>query len=318
MNEELRLSKRITVSFFILILLFAGCGSNVKKTLTDTPTSGTVKIGVDDSYKLLAEAEIFTFQSFYKEARIDTICGPETDILNAFLKDSISMMIMNRTLTKEEEQNLNSKQIIPRTLKIAYDAVALIVNNENPDSNLFYDHIASIFQGKINNWKQINPGSKLDELIIVFDNFKSGIPRYFREKFLVSKLPPTCFAVHNNEEVIDFVEKHKNAIGCISVNWVSDKADTVTIRFLKKVKIAGISTPGTADPGTDFYQPYQAYIAKKIYPFIREVYCINRQTYVGLAYGLTSFIAGSQGQLIVLHSGLVPATMPVRVVEIKR
>jgi len=66
MNEELRLSKRITVSFFILILLFAGCGSNVKKTLTDTPTSGTVKIGVDDSYKLLAEAEIFTFQSFYK------------------------------------------------------------------------------------------------------------------------------------------------------------------------------------------------------------------------------------------------------------
>jgi phosphate transport system substrate-binding protein len=192
------------------------------------------------------------------------------------------------------------------------------VNNENPDSNLFYDHIASIFQGKINNWKQINPKSKLNELKVVFDNFKSGNPRYFREKFLVSKLPPTCFAVQSNEQVIDYVEKNPNAIGVISVNWVSDKADTVTIHFLKRVKIAGISTPGTLDPRTDFYQPYQAYIAKKIYPFIREVYCINRQTYTGLAYGLTSFIAGSQGQLIVLHSGLVPATMPVRVVEIKR
>jgi len=318
MTDIIRLSKQITGSVFIFLLLFTGCNSNVNKKITDTPTSGTVRIGIDDSYKLLAEAEIFTFQSFYPDAKIDTICRPETDILNAFLKDSVSMMIVNRTLTKEEEQNLNAKQIIPRTLKIAYDAVALIVNNENPDSNLFYDHIANIFQGKIDNWKQINPASKLDQLKIVFDNFKSGIPRYFREKFLVSKLPPTCFSVQNNEQVIDFVEKNKNAIGVISVNWVSDKADTVTIRFLKKVKIAGISTPGTADPRTDFYQPYQAYIAKKIYPFIREVYCINRQTYAGLSYGFTSFIAGSQGQLIVLHSGLVPATMPVRVVEIKR
>ena len=288
MTEVKKLSKRITGSFFVLILLFAGCSGSSKKKVTDTPTFGTVKIGVDDSYKLLAEAEIFTFQSLYSGTKIDTICRPETEILNNFLKDSISMMIVNITLTTDEEKYLNSKQIIPRTLKIAYDAVALIVNKENPDSNLFYDHIASIFQGKINNWKQINSKSKLNELKIVFDNFKSGIPRYFREKFLVSKLPPTCFAVHNNEEVIDFVEKNKNAIGCISVNWVSDRADTVTIHFLKKVRIAGISTPGTSDPGTDFYQPYQAYIAKKTYPFIREVYCINRQTYVGLAYGLTS------------------------------
>ncbi|MCX6249231.1 MAG: substrate-binding domain-containing protein [Bacteroidetes bacterium] len=317
MSEKSRVFTFIAGGLLVFLMMLTGCNGNVKKKATDTPTSGTVKIGVDDSYKLLADAEIFTFQSFYSEAKIDTICRPETDILNAFLKDSVSMMIVNRPLTKEEEQNLNAKQIIPRTLKIAYDAVALIVNNENPDSNLFYDHIASIFQGKIDNWKQINPKSKLNELKIVFDNFKSGIPRYFREKFLVSKLPANCFAVHNNEEVIDFVEKNKNAIGMISVNWVSDRSDTVTIRFLKKVKIAGISTPGTADPHTDFYQPYQAYIAKKIYPFIREVYCINRQTYVGLAYGLTSFIAGSQGQLIVLHSGLVPATMPVRVVEIK-
>jgi len=317
MSEKSRVLLSINVGIIVFLIFLIGCEGNVKNKITDTPTTGKVKIGIDDSYKLLAEAEIFTFESLYPDAKIDTICRPETDILNAFLKDSVSMMIVNRTLTTKEEQNLNAKQIIPRTLKVAHDAIALIVNNENPDSNLFYDHIAGIFQGTINSWKQINPKSKMSDLKIVFDNFKSGIPRYFREKFLVSKLPATCFAMHNNEEVIDFVAKNKNAIGVISVNWVSDKADTTSMRFLKKVKIAGISTPGTADPKTDFYQPYQAYIAKKLYPFIREIYCINRQTYTGLAYGFTSFIAGYQGQLIVQHSGLLPATMPVRLVEIK-
>jgi phosphate transport system substrate-binding protein len=317
MSVKSRVLFYVNGGMMVFLMFLAGCGGNASSKYEDTPTTGKVKIGIDDSYKLLAEAEIFAFESFYREARLDTICRPETDIVNAFLKDSVSMMIVNRTLTKEEEEFLNAKKVIPRTLKIAHDGIALIVNNDNPDSNLFYDHIAGIFQGKISSWKQINPKSKMDDLKVVFDNFKSGIPRYFREKFLVSKLPAVCFAVHNNEEVIDFVQKNRNAIGMISVNWISDRSDTTTIRFLKKVRIAGISTPGTLDPATDFYQPYQAYIAKKLYPFIREIYCINRQTHTGLAYGFTSFIAGSQGQLIVLHSGLVPATMPVRIVEIK-
>ena len=101
------------------------------------------------------------------------------------------------------------------------------------------------------------------------------------------------------------------------MNWISDKNDTVTMHFLKRVKVAGISTAGNNDPNTTFYKPYQAYIAEGFYPFTREVYCINRQSYAGLGYGFTSFIAGPQGQLIIVHTGLVPATMPVRLVEIK-
>jgi phosphate transport system substrate-binding protein len=316
MREKLRYTGLAASIILMLVAGLWGCNRGPEKKPTDTTTSGNIRIGVDDSYKLLTDAELFAFHTFYPESKIDTICRPEVDIVNAFLKDSVSMMIVNRQLTKDEELRLNAKKIIPRTLKIAYDGIAFIVNTENPDTSLFYDQIASIFQGKLDNWKQINPKSKLDKIQMVFDNYKSGVPRYFREKFLVQKLPAVCSAVFNNEEVIDFVQKNRNAIGVISVNWISDKADTVTRSFLKKVKVAGISTPGTLDPTTNFYQPYQAYIAKKDYPFIREVYCINRQTYTGLAYGFTSFVAGSQGQLIVLHSGLVPATMPVRVVEI--
>jgi phosphate transport system substrate-binding protein len=82
--------------------------------------------------------------------------------------------------------------------------------------------------------------------------------------------------------------------------------------------VARISVPGDNDPGTTFYSPHPAYIAQGDYPFTREVFCINRQTYNGLAYGFSAFIAGEKGQLIILRCGLVPASQPVRLVEIKQ
>jgi phosphate transport system substrate-binding protein len=305
--------------FFIIcgILLLSGCGGGPKATDTDSPTMGKFKIGIDDSYSLLIDAELYTFQSLYPYAQIDTLCRNETDIINAFMKDSVALIVVSRKLTQEEESVLKSRQIFPKTTKIAYDAVAFIVNRENPDSTLFFDQVKSAFEGKIKTWKEINPKSKLGDLKIVFDSYKSCNTRYFREKFNLPKLPEVCFAAMNNAEVISFVEKNNGAIGVISVNWVSDKNDTVSHSFLKRVTVAGISAPGSNDPKGEFFPPHPGYIAEGLYPFTREVYCINRQAYMGLAYGISSFIAGEKGQLIVLHSGMVPAAMPVRLVEVK-
>jgi len=301
----------------IILLFFASCGGGSQGNATDTPTAGKVKVGIDDSYRLLLDTQIYTFETLYKYAKIDTVYGNEADIIDQFMKDSLPLMIVNRKLTAEEEKYLNSRQFVPKTTLIAFDAVVLIVNAANSDTNMFYDKIEGIFRGNVKTWKEINPKSKLGELKVVFDNYKSSNPRFFREKFAIEKLPPSCFAVNSNAEVISFVEKNPNAIGIISVNWISDRQDTVSNNFLNRIKVVGISSPGNNDPGASFYRPYQAYIAQGDYPFTRNVYCINRQTYHGLAFGLSSFIAGEKGQLIVLRSGMVPAAMPVRIVEIK-
>lgn len=284
---------------------------------TDTPTTGRIRVGIDESYRLMMEAQIYAFESFYMNSRIDTLYGAEADIFNQFLKDSIPLIVVNRQLTADEEQFLLQGQIIAKTTLIAYDAIAFILNRDNPDSNLYFEHIRDIFTGKITSWKQIDPKSQLGEVKMVFDHYKSGNPRYFREKFSLEKLSPNCYALNGNQDVIGFVERNPNAIGVISVNWISDRQDSVSNNFLNRIKVAGISNEGNTDPSATFYQPYQAYIAQGDYPFIRKVYCINRQAYTGLGFGLSAFIAGEKGQLILLHSGLVPATMPVRIVEIK-
>jgi len=300
----------------IFLFFLSGCGHPGQKDM-DTPTSGTVKVGVDESYRLFMEAEVYTFEALYKYANIDIFYKTEADVINDFMNDSVPLIIVNRKLTEKQEAYLKSAQYIPKTTLIAHDAVALIVNRENPDSNLFYQTVREIFEGKTTTWKQINPKSKLPGLKVVFDHFKSSNPRYFIERFAIDSFPETCFAVQSNEEVVNYVEKNANAIGIVSVNWISDRQDTVSNNFLTRFRVVGVSLEGDNVPGTRFYKPYQGYIAEGSYPFTREVYCINRQSYTGLAFGFSSFIAGEKGQLILLHSGLVPAAMPVRLVEIK-
>jgi phosphate transport system substrate-binding protein len=154
------------------------------------------------------------------------------------------------------------------------------------------------------------PGFK--DTKIVFDNNNSSTINFLMERTGINKLSENCFALNSNKAVIDYVIKQRNTIGVIGVNWISDKDDTTSVNFLKSVKVFEIAVTDTSE----FYKPYQAYIALKNYPLWREVFIISKEAYTGLGTGFTSFVASERGQRIVLKFGLVPATMPVRLVEL--
>jgi len=296
---------------------FTSCNQTASKPTDETPTRGNIKIGVDDSYKLLFDTEIFTFEATYHYAHIKPMYKPELELLDAFMKDSLRTIVTSRPLTKNETEYLASKQYIARTTKIANDAIAFITNKGNTDSTITYNQIHDIFSGKTDRWKLINKKNSLDKIKVVFDNEKSGNVRFVIEKLNLSyKFPKYCSAVNSNEEVVNYVEKHPNAIGIISVNWISDRQDSVSHSFLSKVNVLAVSNEIEPDGG-NYYRPYQGFVAEKSYPFIRSVYMICRETFSGLGSGFTSFVAGDIGQRIILKSGMVPSTMPVRLVQIK-
>jgi phosphate transport system substrate-binding protein len=299
---------------FSVVVALNSCNSS---GTDENATHGKIKIGVDESYQLLLDTEIYTFESTYRKADITPFYKPELEVLDDFMKDSIRLMVTSRLLTKDEEEFLKSKQIVARNTKIAYDALAFIVNKNRVDTMLKYPIIKDIFSGTLNNWKQINSKNVSSELMIVFDNQKSGNVRYFVEKFKLSdKLPENIFAADNNNEVINYVEKHKDAIGVISVNWISDKHDSISNAFLSRINVVAVTND--LDPDGDYYKPYQAYIADKSYPFVRDVYMISRESFTGLGSGFIRFVSGDIGQRIILKSKLVPAQAPIRLIDASR
>jgi phosphate transport system substrate-binding protein len=282
--------------------------------LEETPTRGNIRISVDESFQLLLDTQLYTFQALYSDAKIAASYKPEVDVLADFMNDSVRTIVLTRDLTKEEKANLLIEKYVARTTKVAHDALALIVNRSNPDTLLLDSQLADILRGKITTWKQINQNSPDNTINVVFDNNKSGNVRYFREKFgLSGNFPSNCFAVNNNEEVIKYVKSNPSALGIISVNWISDTQDSVSEKFLQDIRVVEVGT----NP-LNYCKPFQGYMAEGSYPFCRDVYMIVRESFSGLGTGFASFVAGDQGQRIILKSGLVPATMPIRLIEIKK
>lgn len=319
-NKSMRFFSEIVRDSFLLIIpvfILTSCtGRSNNPFPTDTPTSGNIKILVDESFKPLIDAELMVFTGLYTNAKITPVYKAEVDVVNDFMKDSAKVMVTTRKLTDEQIKYLRDTLVVARTTTFAYDAVALVLNKSNPDTLLKYDDVKNILTGKVTNWKEINKKSPLGQIRVIFDSPKSGNIRYFREKFdYTDPLPSNFYALNSNPEVIDYVEKNRDAIGIVSVNWISDTDDSLSMSFNNKIMVAAITQPYLVED--TYYRPYQGSIYDKSYPFTREVYLIKRESHTGLGSGFINWACAEQGQRIVLKSGLVPATMPIRLVQIK-
>lgn len=299
--------------FSLLLLIMFACSDRHKKgQLSDTPTSGSIKIAVDESLKPLLEAEVEAFEGTYPNAHIKADYTSEQKAIKDLLNDSVRVAVVTRKLLGFEKQKLDSQKIKGTEVVIAKEAIALIVNKDNPDSLITWEQLNTMLQGKATKWNQLYPSSKIGDLQIVFDHPQSGIIRYITDTLHLKSLPSNCFAAATNKAVVDYVSKTKNAIGLIGLSWISDSDDPAANKFLETVKVMGISKE------EDYLKPFKAYIALKKYPLSREVVMISREARTGLGSGFISYSASDKGQKIVLKAGLVPAKAPVRIVEINR
>jgi len=299
----------------IVIMLISSC-KNTATQYTDTPTSGTVKIAVDETLFPVMDSEIYTFMASYKDAKIIVVYEPEADVFRDLINDSVKLAVVARELNENEKAAFKKQTIEPMTTKIATDAIAFIVNNENISNELTFPRMKDIISGKIKTWKNADSKNELRDIKIVFDNNGSSTTRYIKDSIVgINKLPDNWFALKKNSEVVDYVAQNKNALGIIGVSWISNRHDTLENSFKQKVKVVGLTSNDASD--REYYQPYQAYIALKNYPVCRSIYIVNREARSGLGTGFSGYVAGESGQIIVKKSGLMPATQSVRLVHLQ-
>ena len=306
----------VAVLFIVSSFVMFSCNNTVSKKDSETPTSGSIKISVDESYMSIMDSQVFTFQKLYKKAFVAPTYTSEVQAYKDLLNDSSRLIIVSRKPNKNEEDYIKQKGTKFRVTKLVIDGIALIVNPENSDTLINESQLADILSGKTTSWNQLNITKNADKIQVVFDSEEGANARYLKDSLLHgSKFAPNCFALKNNQEVIDYVAQHKNTIGVISVNWVSDRDDPNVETFLSKVKLMSVGNDDDYDH-RDFVKPFQAYLATKEYPLWRSVYAVLREPRNGLGTGFVSFIAGEKGQRMFLKAGLVPINMPIRFVEV--
>ncbi|MBP6335563.1 MAG: substrate-binding domain-containing protein [Bacteroidia bacterium] len=314
MNKFLKCLFLIVIS----ISVFSCSNDTEKQKHSDTPISGEILIVADESYQPLIQVQIDTFHQLYKYANITVRYLPEAEVFNQLMNnDSVRLAITARSLNKQEEEHFGNIKVIPRETRIAVDAVAFVISRSNPDTAIRYEQLRGILNGTYKTWNQLNAKSNIDSVQVVFDRNGSSTSRFLKENFLQSEtIPNNWFAINSNNQLIEYVSKSAGAIGVIGVNWISDKDDPEVNDFLEKVNVVQVSPPDTSDAKLEFYKPFQAYIALKKYPLLRDVKIISREGRNGLGTGFAAFVAGDQGQRLVRLMGMLPATMPIRIVKI--
>lgn len=304
------------LQIFVIVFLLFGCTKKQADRFNDTPTTGIIKFGADQCFEPLIEQEVQVFEGIYKQASLLPIYDNEVDLINLLLKDSIRLAITTRKLTKNEMNYLKSKKFYPQEIKIASDAIAFIINKRNSDSIISVKDLRRILTGEIKTWNQLKPGSNLGKIELVFDNPNSSTVRYAIDSICNGKpLSKELRAQKTNSEVINYVSKTPNSIGVIGANWIGNKADTTGLSFNESITVMAVSSEDIADAGNS-YKPYQAYIALRNYPLCRDIYAILNDPRRGLASGFIAFVNSYRGQKIILKTGIVPATQPVRIVDV--
>ena len=298
----------IFIGLTLILGLFPSCGDKPKNTQAEKDYQKAARyFTADESFSpILNEAlEVFLYSNV-----LDTLEAEytnEQDAIKKLMKLETWLAFGTRDLTDKERQNLIDRKYRPRTIPIAYDGLAIIVNNSNPDTCITVKDFKRILKGELVNWKDLYPTSKLGTIDVVFDNPLSSTVRWCVDSLLGGKefKAPNIGAVKSSAAVIDYVEKHENSLGIIGSNWLNDSRDTTNVTFKKNIKVMKVSRMDTATPQNS-WQPYQYYIYNGNYPLIRTIYALLNEPRSGLPSNFAHFCRLPKGQLLIQKSGLLP------------
>lgn len=327
--------KHINYIYYTAVLILAivtitscnGCESRSSSSIQ------SCEVICDESFKNILDDEIQIFEYRYKDKNYSVLSRylDESSALDSLLNEKVNVIITYRDLTLEQKRILKGQNRAFRSMRIAVDAIALIVNNENDIDFLSMNDIKDILTGKKTKWGQVF-ATKLNDVPIkvVFDRNGSGVVHYMKDKFNNGNdFPIKYYAQGSSQAVFDLVEKDKSAIGVIGVSWITDdlksraepieeryanlnKPDTVELKtFTNKIKVLGVSRDEVND-----YKPYQQYIFDGNYPLTREIFAIDASALGTVDHNFYVFITSFMGQKIILQTGISPANLPMRVVEL--
>ena len=196
----------------LALSMLAGCGSTktTDSVATDGSTSMAKVIGA------LGEA-------FQNDTGISFTYNPtgSGSGIKAVQEGRCDIGLSSRDLKAEEKEAGLSGTVL------AYDGIAIIVNPENPVSDLSVETIAEIYTGEITNWSEV--GGNDVEIVLIGREAGSGTRDGFES---ITDTEDACQyrqELTSTGDVITTVSQNPGAIGYASVASVKDTVKTLTV-----------------------------------------------------------------------------------------
>ena len=211
----------------------AGCGDSSSDASTNSASSNkgnqevTIAVSGSTSVGPLMEKVAKAYEAKNENVSIEINQVGSS----AGIKDTINgvaeLGMSSRDLKDEEKSSGVSGTAI------AYDGIAVIVNNENKVKNLTLDQLKDIYTGKITNWKDV--GGENGKIVVVSREDGSGTRDAFQEivGYKSEELVADATIADGSGNIKTTVSGNKNAIGFVSFSYVDNTVNAIELNGVK-------------------------------------------------------------------------------------
>ncbi len=284
-----------TIAVLTLLTVLAACTSTPGES-TAPPASAYIQNKGSDTIVNLALAWAEAYQQVLPEVRISVTGGGSGTGLTALISGTVDIANASRKIKDEEIKAAEANGIEPVEHVIARDAIAVIVNPENPIDQLSLEDIARIYRGEVNNWSEL--GGEDRPIVRLSRETNSGTHVYFLEEVvrLGDKENKEIFSADtlllpSSEGIISEVRDNPNAIGYDGLGYV-----------VPEVKMLAV----TASADQPYVLPSVETVNNGQYPISRDLYMYSRADAPQSVLDYLAWIVSPEAQKIVTQLGFVP------------
>jgi phosphate transport system substrate-binding protein len=285
------------ITFFISAVFLTGCAQSGSQTAVSTkPASTYIQNKGSDTIVNLALAWAERYQTEHPDISISVTGGGSGTGFVSLINGTVDIANASRAIKPEEEANAKKAGFKPVEFVIARDAIAVIVNPNNPVKQLTIDQISKIFKGEINNWSEL--GGEDRPIVRLSRESNSGTHTYFLETVVrkgnakdKSLFSPDTLLLPSSEGIISEVQDNPNAIGYDGLGYITPQ-----------VKVLPVSK----GEGQDYIAPSVETVNNGKYPVARDLYMYTRNEPQGAIKDYLDWIVTPEGQKIVGDLGFVP------------
>lgn len=294
----MKMISRFILPFVLSGLLLFGCRSENANGSTNPEIQSNyyMENKGSDTIVNLALNWAENYQQQNPEVSVSVTGGGSGTGISSLINNTVDIANASRQIKAEEISAAEDNGVYPLEHIIARDAIAVIVNPENPINRLTLQQISDIYTAKINNWSEL--GGEDRPIVRLSRETNSGTHVYFLEAVirLGSKEDKTIFSADtlllpSSEGIIAEVRDNPNAIGYDGLGYITSD-----------VKVLKISK----DPDSDYVFPSIETVNSNLYPISRDLYMYTNGNPEKFIQDYLDWILSEDGQLVVLELGFVP------------
>jgi phosphate transport system substrate-binding protein len=299
-------STLLVAALFALGLL--GCELPEEKNLK----KGKLLALASEPYAPLLAKQAEEFHRLYPETGVTVKSTTTREAVVAMFNDTVRVICIDRQLNEEERRAAQAAEIGVVETKIAEDALAVLVHQQNPMKHATLASLKDIVSGATTSWSEV-PESKWSggRIAVALTGRNSGTYEILTQRFLkLTSDPAVTHIAETSRGVLEYVDAHPQALGIVSAVTLQDS--------LPNVRVLSLEAADSIAAGRPFVMLHQTNIYRGFYPWRYALYMYRLEQFTGIALGFTAFVAGAPGQKLLSEAKLVPAHMNIRIVQIKK